>query len=121
MKQICDVVVVGGGPVGSRVSSEIARNGYHVLVLEQKPSLDLPVCCTGLISEECLQRFNFPRKLAIRSFNGASIFSPSHNMIKIYREDIQAHLVDRSKLLLELSESATKNGVKYLLNTGLTT
>lgn len=36
--QICDVLVIGGGPAGSTISALLAGRGYQVTVLEKVPS-----------------------------------------------------------------------------------
>jgi len=53
-----DVIVVGGGPIGSRVAYQLAVSGYRVLVAEAKEHLGEPVCCTGIISLECVNSFS---------------------------------------------------------------
>ena len=45
-----DVIVIGGGPVGSYTAYKLAGMGYDVVVLEQKEGIGENVCCTGIIS-----------------------------------------------------------------------
>ena len=55
--KLYDVVVIGGGPVGSYVAYKLAGMGYGVVVVEQKERLGERVCCTGIISQECVSSF----------------------------------------------------------------
>ncbi|GAI40756.1 unnamed protein product, partial [marine sediment metagenome] len=52
-----DVIVIGGGPVGSYVAYKLAGTGYGVVVLEQKEKLGGRVCCAGIISQACVNSF----------------------------------------------------------------
>jgi len=41
-----DVVVIGGGPAGSTLSTLLVRQGYQVLLLESRESIS--ICILGL-------------------------------------------------------------------------
>ncbi len=53
-----DVIVVGGGPIGSHVACKMAGMGYAVLVLEKKEKLGGRVICAGIIGRECFSYFD---------------------------------------------------------------
>ncbi len=72
-----DVAVVGGGPAGRRVADKLAGMGYGVVVVEQKERLGEPVCCTGIIGQECVSAFDIDEGVILRWANGARVFSPS--------------------------------------------
>jgi len=61
-----DVAVIGGGPVGSQVAYKLAEMGYRVVVMEQKKRLGEPVCCTGIISQECVSSFAIDESVIFR-------------------------------------------------------
>ena len=61
-----DTVVVGGGPIGSRVACLLAEKGHRILVLERKPRLGEKVCCTGIIGKECVDTFNIEDRVILR-------------------------------------------------------
>ena len=69
-----EVLVIGGGQVGSYVAGELAGMGHRVVVLEKKERLGEMVCCTGIISQECLNYFNINHDLILRPLNKARLF-----------------------------------------------
>ena len=52
-----DVIVIGGGPVGSYVAYKLAGMGHKVMVLERKRRIGESVCCTGIVGQECVDSF----------------------------------------------------------------
>ena len=53
-----DVVVVGGGPIGSHVAYKLARMGHKVILLERKQRVGEGVCCTGIVGQEYVSSFD---------------------------------------------------------------
>ena len=111
-----DVVVIGGGPVGSHVAYKLAGMGYGVVVLEQKEKLGEPVCCTGIISQECARSFAIDDGVIFRWVNSARVFSPSGALLSLWRQEPQACIVDRAALNVVLAGRAQGQGVEYVLN-----
>ncbi|MBI4187794.1 MAG: NAD(P)/FAD-dependent oxidoreductase [Chloroflexi bacterium] len=111
-----DVVVIGGGPVGSHLAYRLAGMGYRVVVIEQKESQEEPVCCTGIISQECVVSFAIDESVIFRRVNSARIFSPSGKLISLWRQQPQACIVDRAAFNAALANRARENGVEYVLN-----
>jgi digeranylgeranylglycerophospholipid reductase len=109
-----DVLIVGGGPVGTRIGSKLASSGVSVAICERLPSLPGAVCCTGLVSEECLRRFEISPRLVRRSFRGARLFSPLGRQLELKRTESQAVLVDRSRLNESFAERAATSGATCL-------
>ncbi|MDP3955191.1 MAG: NAD(P)/FAD-dependent oxidoreductase, partial [bacterium] len=110
-----DVAVVGGGPVGSQVAYQLAGLGYRVVVLEQKSRWGEPVCCTGIISRDCVRAFTIDESVILRWLNGARIFSPSGKLLNLWRPEPQACVVDRAAFNLALANRAQGRGVEYEL------
>ncbi len=52
-----DVIVIGSGPTGSYTAYKLAEKGHKVMVLERKPRVGESVCCTGIVSQECVNAF----------------------------------------------------------------
>ncbi len=112
-----DVVVIGGGPVGSYVAYKLAGMGYGVTVIEQKKGLGEPVCCTGIISQECVSSFAIDDSVILRQVNGARLFLPSgRSLIWLLRGKTQACIVDRAAFNMAMVSRAQGRGVEYVLD-----
>ncbi|MBI3040056.1 MAG: NAD(P)/FAD-dependent oxidoreductase [Chloroflexi bacterium] len=111
-----DVAVIGAGPAGSRVAYQLAARGYEVVVVEQKESLGEPVCCTGIISRECVTSFDIDGDVILREVNSARVFSPSGKLLSLRRAQPQAYIVDRAAFNVALARRAQAQGVDYILN-----
>jgi len=111
-----DVIVIGGGPAGSRTASRLAAAGHKVLVLERKSRLGDPVCCTGIVSRECADTFKFSDSIILGRLNGARLFSPGGHSLHLWRPQVQAYVVDRGALDRSLAEQAMQAGAEFLLN-----
>ena len=111
-----DVVVIGGGPVGSYVAYQLAGAGHKVMVLEQKQRVGGPVCCTGIIGQECVSSFAIESSVILRQVNSAKLFSPSGNLLRLWREETQASILDRVAFDMAMANRAQGGGVEYVLN-----
>ncbi len=108
-----DVVVIGGGLVGSYIAGKLAGMGYIVVVLEQHKQLREKVCCTGIVSQECLSNFAIDSSLVLRQVNSARLFAPSGTLLRLWREEPQASVVDRTALDRLMASRAQDEGAEY--------
>lgn len=111
-----DVIVVGASPVGSHVAYKLAGMGYGVVVLEQKERLGDRVCCTGIIGQECVSSFAVDENVILRCANSAKLFSPSGRLLRLWREETQACIIDRVAFDLAMGNRAQAKGAQYILN-----
>jgi digeranylgeranylglycerophospholipid reductase len=111
-----DVLVVGGGPIGSYIAHRLAGMGYGVAVLERKDRLGGKVCCTGIISPECLNSFAIDNSTVSSQANSARVYSPSGKLIRLWRPENQAYIIDRASLDLSMVNLARAAGADYSLN-----
>ena len=111
-----DVAVIGAGPAGSRIACRLAEYGYHVVVIEKKKDLSEPVCCTGIVSSECIRDFSVPETILYREANSATVYSPSGKILQVKRSEPQAYIIDRAALNVYLSERAREQGAEYILD-----
>jgi digeranylgeranylglycerophospholipid reductase len=110
-----DFLVVGGGPVGCRTARTLAILGHQVAVLEKNHSVGGPVCCTGIVSQECRQRFQIPSELILKELNSASVYSPGGKVFRLQREETQAVVLNRGPFNAYMARQAQEAGVDYLL------
>ena len=115
-----DVIVIGGGPVGSRVAGRLAEKGHQVLVLEKKRQAGTKSACTGIVGLECVNAFDIEDSVILRKVNSASLFSPSGNSVRLYRPDPQAVVLDRAAFDTAMADRAHKAGAEYRFNTRVT-
>ncbi len=111
-----DVIIAGGGPIGSRVAYRLAEKGHRVLVLDKKSRPGTKVVCTGIIGQECAAAFNIDDRAIIRRVNSASLFSPSGNPLHLRREEPQACILDRTAFDVWMVERAKQAGADYQFN-----
>jgi len=110
------VLVIGGGPVGSYVAYKLAEAGHRVVVLEQKGRVGEAVCCTGIISQECVSSFAIDSSVILRRANSAKLFSPSGRLLRLWREEAQACILDRVAFDMAMASRAQGRGAEYALN-----
>jgi digeranylgeranylglycerophospholipid reductase len=113
---LIDVAVIGGGPVGSRVAFQLVSMGHSVMVLEKHPAIGQKTCCTGIISQKCLNQFSVPEEVIYRRLNSATFYSPSCNSIRLFLSQPQAGIVNRPLFDRWLAGQAVSEGAKYLMN-----
>jgi digeranylgeranylglycerophospholipid reductase len=109
-----DIIIVGAGPAGSRIAYRLSQLGYSVVVVEKNlPSTD-GICCTGILSQECLSDFGLDNGLVLRQASSVRFLSPSGEHLRFCRRSPVAAVVDRPRLNAHLAEMAQASGAHYL-------
>jgi len=114
-----DVVIIGGGPIGSHVAYKLAEMGREVVVLEQKERVGDRVCCTGIIGRECVDSFAIDDHVILGWVNSARLFSPSGKSIRLWRKEAQACIVDRPAFDAAMADRAQDKGAEYVLHSSV--
>jgi len=107
-----DVVVVGGGPIGSYTASQLAEQGFEVGLFEEDDEVGKDVICTGVIGTEAFKRFNLPQASIIREIKSITFFSPSFLTFDYTPPDTFAYVVDRGIFDSTILEWARDKGVE---------
>ncbi|MFC1860479.1 geranylgeranyl reductase family protein [Chloroflexota bacterium] len=110
-----DVVIIGGGPVGSYVAYKLSEKGHNVVVLEKKEKLGGRVCCTGIISQECVNSFAIEDGVIWRWVGSVQLFPPSGSSLRLWRKETQACIVNRSAFDILMAQRAQAEGAHYVL------
>jgi geranylgeranyl reductase family protein len=112
---VYDVIVVGGGPIGSYTASQLADQGFEVGLFEEDDEVGKDVICTGVIGTEAFKRFNLPRTSIIRQIKSIIFFSPSFLTLDYTPSDTFAYVVDRQIFDSKILELARERGVEVYL------
>jgi digeranylgeranylglycerophospholipid reductase len=111
-----NTIVIGAGPVGTYLADKLVRLGYKVLVLDKKSAPGQDVCCTGIISKDCLNLLPPGINLSKRTIRSASFVAPSGKLLRLSRNDDVAYIVDRVALEQELTAIAQADGACCIFN-----
>ncbi len=114
-----DLVVIGGGPIGSTLAKEVAKAGKKVLIVERKKNIGYPNHCSGMVSREFVKEFPLKENLILNRIKGSKVFSLNNKSTQFKREQEFAIVINRIAFDKELFEEATSLGVNYLLGTSL--
>ena len=87
--------------------------GYIVGVVEKKATLNGDVCCTGLVSRECVDKYSIPEGVIHRWANSAKLFLPPGKPVHIQRDAPQVAVLNRSAFNQIWAQRAKKAGVEY--------
>lgn len=120
MADLYDVIVVGGGPVGSYVAGKLSQQGCRTLVLERREQVGAKPCCTGLISQTCADLLSLKDDVCYRHVNSAQLYSPSGNLVYLSRPEPQAVVVNRAAFDREMMVHAQQSGATYSFGAAVT-
>jgi len=114
-----DVIIIGGGPAGSRTAHMLARQGWKAVVLETRKGVGEKLSCTGIIGQECVRIFDIDDSVILRKVKSARLFSPSGKTIYIKRDEHQASILDRAAFDTAMARRAQNAGVQYLFDSAV--
>lgn len=112
-----DIIIIGAGPSGSQLAFRLAELGYEVLVLDRKAAAGEEVCCTGIVSQQCLDSFAINKSLVLRPASSAKFVAPSGKWLRLWRDSEVAYILDRPALERALADRAREAGADYVFGT----
>ena len=82
-----DVIVIGGGPVGSYAAINLAKLGVKVTVFEEHPAIGFPSHCAGHLSIRSLRSmglYPLPEGIVENTFSAANFYSPAGTKFSLH-------------------------------------
>lgn len=115
---VSEILVVGGGPIGSLAAEKATKEKCQVTVFDQRLDIGIPKHCAGLLSLNGLKQIGLskiPNNIIQNSkIKGAIFHSPSGLEFKVYKKNPQAVVVNRHLFDQYLSLKAEKFGATIL-------
>lgn len=111
MKEVFDVVVVGAGPAGSGVARQLAEFGWSTLLLEEHPTVGIPVQCAGLVTPRTFEHTPFPiGDLWQNDLSGGRIYAPDGTAVEFEGREVHAQAMDRARFDQRMAAAAVGAG-----------
>jgi digeranylgeranylglycerophospholipid reductase len=112
-----DLIVIGGGPAGSRTAARVAGKGYRVLLLEKRERIGYPVRCAEAVGpRDVIERYlALDDDLISSSVDGVLVVSPDGTRFELQMSGI-GFTVDRELFDRRLADAAVDAGAE--LRTG---
>jgi len=119
MKNISDVIVIGGGPCGSFAALNTQKRHANVTVFEEHEEIGVPSHCAGHLSIEGLRRlglYPLPSNIVENLFRGATFYSPHGKTFTIRFSSPVTCVVNRILFDKYLAGLAKSVGTFYHMN-----
>ena len=119
MKDVADVIVVGGGPVGSFTALKLAKLGAEVTVFEEHTAIGEPSHCAGHLSIRSIRSlglYPLPSKIVENTYSQANFYAPSGFKFSVTLAKPVTCSVNRAAFDKYLAGKAKQAGVHYHLN-----
>ncbi len=119
MKNMPDVIVVGGGPVGSFAAWKLAKLGAEVTVFEEHEAIGKPSHCAGHMSIRSLRNlglYPLPREIVENTYSQANFHSPTGFTFSVHLANPVTCSVNREAFDRHIADKAKAAGARYCLN-----
>ncbi len=113
-----DVVVVGGGPVGSYAALNLAKLGVKTTVFEEHSSIGFPSHCAGHISIRSLRSmglYPLPEGIVENTFCAANFHSPAGTTFSLKLSCPVTTVLNRAHFDQFLAQKAQMAGASFVL------
>jgi digeranylgeranylglycerophospholipid reductase len=117
-----DVIIIGGGPVGSYAALNLSKLGVKVTVFEEHPTIGLPSHCAGHLSIRSLRTmglYPLPSGIIENNFSTANFYSPAGTKFSLHLSHPVTTALNRARFDQYLARQAEAAGARFLLNTNV--
>ena len=114
MRELVDVLVVGGGPGGLFMAARLAERGVRTLVCEEHGRVGDPVHCTGVLSADSFPRFDLPDSATLNQLTTVRFVSPGGIPVEYATPAPLATVIDRPAFDRALADRAIAAGAEIL-------
>jgi digeranylgeranylglycerophospholipid reductase len=114
-----DVIVVGGGPVGSYAALNLAKLGVKVTVFEEHSTIGFPSHCAGHISIRSLRSmglYPLPEGIVENTFCAANFHSSAGTKFSLHLSCPVTVALNRARFDQYLAKKAQEAGASFVLN-----
>ena len=105
------VSIIGAGPVGNYLASQLSSKGEKVNVYEEHSKIGVPVACTGILTSYLSDFVKVSEDYIVNKINETHVYSPNGNFVKIKLK--KNFIVDRTLFDSHFAEVAKSEGAKY--------
>jgi digeranylgeranylglycerophospholipid reductase len=125
-KFVCDILIVGAGPAGSRAAAVAAEAGCSVLLIDAKPRIGEQPHCAEFAPARLFTEFDLNSDCVIQSVNSmetrvldAGCESGSEDVLKSSRTMSPGFIIDRVRFDRNLAREAAFKGAMVMCATRL--
>ncbi len=105
------LMVVGGGPVGSTVAAH--ASGLQTMVVEEHDAIGSPVQCTGIIHPRVVKMAE-AEETVINTITGLKLYFPGGRVLEVPSDEVKAKIIDRRRFDEICSQRAQDAGADIL-------
>jgi flavin-dependent dehydrogenase len=109
-----DVIIIGAGLAGLQCARLLGRQGFKVLLVDRKPSLDQSVHTTGIFVRRTLEDFDLPEDCLGPPVRHVNFYSPARRLMELESPHDEFRVGHMGKLYQRLLDHCLRAGVEWL-------
>jgi flavin-dependent dehydrogenase len=109
-----DVIIIGAGLAGLQCARLLGRQGFKVLLVDRKSSLDQSVHTTGIFVRRTLEDFDLPEDCLGPPLRHVNLYSPARRLMELESPHDEFRVGRMGKLYQRLLDHCLRAGVEWL-------